>query len=348
MVYAPVKLASDATTITVSNPFRIPVQNYYSFTNLSELETRWELRNTTATVISGVVHADVAPLTTGTIEVKLPENELNLADALRISFYGDNNREIAAYEIPLKSKNEGHEFLKQVQTLKSRETELDFPAFRLIGCLTHHDGRFWRTVDRWPARLANITTTGTQNREMAADIIMDALTSGPAGKLHATLVDHTLNYTLTWTGPRMDVQELGWVFSVPGSCNQFSWKKQGPWSVYPENHIGRLSGTAFPDSANVRLTKIRRPDAFDFNSTKYNCDWVKLTSKSGSGVYLQFEPDNRHHVRGGILRGEGNELIVNRQCSPPDDISKPVVPDLYMRLQKGKKVTGKMKIWQIR
>jgi len=31
-------------------------------------------------------------------------------------------------------------------------------------------------------------------------------------------------------------------------------------------------GTATPDSADVDVTQITRPDAFDFNSTKYNCD----------------------------------------------------------------------------
>jgi hypothetical protein len=89
---------------------------------------------------------------------------------------------------------------------------------------------------------------------------------------------------------------------------------------------------------------VDRPDAFDFTSTKFDCNWASLTDREGRGLCLEFAPDQRHHVRGGLASGGQHALIVNRCYSPPRDISSNLVPDLYTTLQKGDQVAGGFRI----
>jgi hypothetical protein len=152
-------------------------------------------------------------------------------------------------------------------------------------------------------------------------------------------------YRVDWTGPKAQVQELGWIFTMPKTHDRFSWTRDALWSVYPETHIGRATGTARPDSMNVPLTKMDRPDAFDFNSTKYNCRFASLTDETGAGLRVKFDSANRHHCRGGVTDA-GYTLTINKQVSPPDDLSSNVVRDLYLTLSKGDKIEGSFIVGQ--
>jgi beta-galactosidase/beta-glucuronidase len=153
--------------------------------------------------------------------------------------------------------------------------------------------------------------------------------------LHTQLDNGRFSYRIDWIAPDGDVQELGWAFTMPGKTfDHFSWHRQAYWSWYPDTHIGRPAGTALPDSMNVPISKMTRPDAFDFNSTKYDCDWATLTTASGKGLAVTCSPDARQHCRAGIDDDGNYRLIVNRQCSPPRDLSSGVVPDLYFVMKK--------------
>ena len=71
---------------------------------------------------------------------------------------------------------------------------------------------------------------------------------------------------------------------MPKDFDRFSWDRAARWTVYPDKHIGRPRGTATPDSMDVPYTKMDRPDAYDFNSTKYDCNFASLTNSAGDGV----------------------------------------------------------------
>jgi hypothetical protein len=86
-----------------------------------------------------------------------------------------------------------------------------------------------------------------------------------------------------------------------------------------------------------------RPDAFDFNSTKYDCNFATLTDESGKGVRVEFAENDRHHCRGGINK-DGYTLFVNKRVCPPNDLSTNVVPELYLKLKSGGVVEGSFKI----
>jgi hypothetical protein len=236
---------------------------------------------------------------------------------------------------------------------------LAFPQFNLITRVTQRDPQIWRKVTRYPATLQNLKLNDASAtakhladvkqfsadvKQFSADVI-----GGPdntlVGKLTGTFSENRLNYRFEWTGPeKTEVQEIGWAFAVPAECNRFSWDREARWTVYPEKHIGRPRGTAMPDTMNVPYTKMDRVDAYDFNSTKYDCNWASLTDRAGNGIRAEFDETQRFHCRGGVSEDGQHVLFVNQQVSPPDDLSTPVVRDLYMTFNPGDVIEGSFRI----
>jgi hypothetical protein len=165
------------------------------------------------------------------------------------------------------------------------------------------------------------------------------------GTVEASYTNNLFSYTLHWTGPSWPVQEVGWTFQMPATYTNFSWNRAARWTVYPDYDIGRASGTATPASTNVDVTDMDIPNAFDFNSTKYNCNWASLTSAAGDGLMLQFSPQQLFHCRAGATtNGLGYILTANQQVSPANDISANVVPDLFMTLNSGNVLQGSFSV----
>ena len=98
---------------------------------------------------------------------------------------------------------------------------------------------------------------------------------------------------------------------------------------------------------NVQLTRMDRPDGFDFNSTKYDCDWARLTHDE-HGLAFRFDSTDRQHCRGGIASDGRYELVVNKVCAPPRDISSGVIPDYYFTIEKSAKVESTFDIGGIK
>jgi hypothetical protein len=127
---------------------------------------------------------------------------------------------------------------------------------------------------------------------------------------------------------------------MPTNTDQFSWNRAARWTVYPPSSIARGAGTATPDSTNADYTRMDLPNDFDFNSTKYDCNWASLTSASGSGLMVGFSPTQRFHCRAGGGNGGKYLLYVNQTVSLPNDFTTQVVPDLLLTLSSGNVVQG--------
>ena len=120
---------------------------------------------------------------------------------------------------------------------------------------------------------------------------------------------------------------------MAAAADHFTWHRKGYWSYYAPDHIGRLSGTATPDSADQNILHITRPDAFDFNSTKYFCDWAMLADSGGKGIAIKSSGDDRQQCRAGTTSDGQRQLVVNKFACPPRDISSNTVPDFYVKDQ---------------
>ena len=348
MIYSPIKVGSSLDRSGVG-AVSFTVTNLYSFTDLSELALQWSLLEKDKEVAAGTAHPAIAPRTAGTVRLDLGADALAKADALRLDFVHPDRRTIVSHRFALATP------AALSGMASGLPPGLSFPRFNLVVNRTESDTAKWRRITRFHGGLTNITTQPASACELCtrplaelkvveADVVLTNKPSQVVGHLRATWDGGQFAYKLDWTGSKSDIQEVGWTFALPPQLDHFSWKRQALWSVYPSDHIARPEGTATPDSARVHILNWSRPDAFDFNSTKYNCDWASLTDSRNRGLRVEFAPEQRHHCRGGFAQDGSYTLTVNKQVSPPDDISSRCVPDLYLTLKSSDHIGGAFRI----
>lgn len=399
MAYAPVKVSPDVRVEGADAV--IHVINYYSFTNLSELKTSWQLLREDKPFESGTATVDLAPRSRGELKIALPAGPLAQAEVLRVIFDHPVTGNVVTYDFRLKPERDTAPKLDAGQL-----NGVKFPHLNFVPVTYGANPKTgWHAAFRHPGKLINIIVQPPSGpakwmpvkddaalygmpladvAAMDADLVIeDDPAHAVVGHVHAGLDGGTFFYRVDWTKPdeepatkpaaieeasakpakgrrnknastrpatrearrgvppqAEDIQELGWVFELPASDDHFSWRRQGYWSYYPPKHIARLYGTATPDSANVDITKVSRPDAFDFDSTKYNCEWATLADAGGTGIAVIFDANARHQVRGGTAANGDRLLVVNQYCCPPRDISSNVVPDQYFTLSRGQSSEG--------
>ena len=96
-------------------------------------------------------------------------------------------------------------------------------------------------------------------------------------------------------------RQVGLVFELPKDFNQLNWIRSGLWTVYPENHIGRLSGTAITDES-VKISGLAGP------SEKPDKEWKFDRTDSGSN---DFRSTKRNIFKVSLSDGKGNSFSVH-------------------------------------
>ena len=336
MEYCPIQIGREAELSSQPHGAVLSVTNRYSFIDLSYLDTKWHLLRNGASIADGQVQVKLAPLSSGKLELPLPPSALSKSpDTLRVEFNDPRGWNIVTSQFEL----------VKPKAFSIKDTPLPkgllFPRLNLVGEMKLSDPAKFLPTERFACSLRNVRVEPAQSqsltlehlKSMEADLFLQTDPPEIVGHVRAHFADGVFQYRIDWTGQDTWIQELGWIFEMPNAYDRFSWKRDAVWSYYPETHIGRPVGTALPDSANAHVTRIDRPDAFDFNSSKYNCWWASLTDAQGRGLCIQFAPEDRYAVRGGFGGNGSYTLVVNRQASPPRE--NDIVSDYYLQLKKG-------------
>ena len=112
-----------------------------------------------------------------------------------------------------------------------------------------------------------------------------------------------------WNPPGSgDMREVGIMLCVNPSLDHFAWQRNGMWTTYPNDHIGRLRGNTrafsihaeMPRSNDLQPTQPWSLDqtsngTADFRGTKYNFLRASLTDERNKGLHLVSDASN--HVR---------------------------------------------------
>jgi beta-galactosidase len=341
MEYSPIKMGREADMVSKPGSAVLSITNRYSFTDLSDLDVKWRLLRNGISVADGAAKLKLAPLSSGREEIPLPADALRKSpDTLRLEFDDPRGWNIVTSQFDLVKPKP---FSIKGTPLPR---DLPFPRLNLIGEAQISDPMKHLPTERFDSFLRNVKVEPSEStslalgrvKSMEADILLRTDPPQIVGRVRAHFAKGVFGYHIDWTGPDTWIQELGWIFEMPNAYDRFSWQRQAVWSYYPDTNIGRPAGTALPDSANAHVTKIDRPDAFDFNSSKYNCYWASLTDDSGRGLCVQFAPEDHYAVRGGFGGDGSYTLVVNKQASPPRENN--IVPDFFLQLKKGDTVDG--------
>jgi hypothetical protein len=336
MIYSPVQIGDPATVS--SDEVSFPITNRYSFTDLAYLATVWKLQRGGMTIASGNTNLSLPPRSVGTAQIALPTNALACADSFQVDFIHPDSRDIVAHKFALTN-------VPTSQLSSNLPADLPIPTLNLITRKTVSDPGLWNKVLRYPASLANVTLTPAnatnlaQLQSLSANIVGGTNGTQALAQVQAQYTNNQFSYVIAWAGTNWEIQELGWSFQMPASYDHFSWDRAARWTVYPAASIARAIGTATPDSTNADYTRMDLPSDFDFNSTKYDCNWASLATAGGSGLRVQFDPSLRFHCRAGGATN-GYMLYVNQQVSLPNDFTTQVVPDLIITLNSGNIVQG--------
>lgn len=346
------------------NPLIIPVKNWFDHTNLNEINVRWIVGQDSGK-LSG---PDIQPHENGTFT--LPSREWKSGDTLNLKFFRMGDLLVDEFSLPIdppvfelpQMAGFAPEIKENVQ-----EILISGPSFKIIfnkysGQIT--EGSYRGNViitggphlqllgsnlslpDWWPVnikvkKVKNEAVINIKGAYTSFNVAMELRVDGQ-GMI-------TINYCIE-TIPDLPPQarkipwdessvggysEVGIAFDLSPEVDRLSWKRNGLWSVYPGNHIGRNEGTALrnPSPGKTLLWPVSDTDSRlfrnndpggrgtnDFRSCKeyiYKASaWIS-TNKTG----LQAISLGRDAVRMEVPHGEKDSsvrMFINNEWNYPN------------------------------
>lgn len=347
-LHSPVKIDEQVIPVPdYGNPVLVPVENFYDFTDLSELEIRWELAGE-----NGALRASVPPRTRGEFSLDIRPR---CGDTLKLDFIDRNGLLVDTYFLsmgkkiiekpnfrsprgmPLKIVDE-NTMSSYGTRIVGREFELSlnrgawgmgngylhrsvaFSAPMLLEYPTLHvmtlHSPFSLLPDRvsWKMSDMSVDTKGEEVRVILKGAY--AQFEGCYEWLVTPDGEMTVRSSFTYLGAEVYVREMGLRISVSRNCDVLAWDRNAEWSVYPDDHIGRSKGivSAFPQHTQkvppeCTWSQDHSPmGCSDFRSTKRNINWVSITYPSGKGILV--ESNGRQHARA-IVETDRISLHIN-------------------------------------
>jgi len=125
-----------------------------------------------------------------------------------------------------------------------------------------------------------------------------------------------ISYQFTVTHD-VNPRQIGLVFDLPRTWDALSWQRNAPYTVYPEDQIGRPAGTAraFGTKAEYEPVDLRQEPNWpwsqdateggtrDFRTTREHILWCKLAD--GVGQSVKILSDGNQNTRAWV---EGNKV----------------------------------------
>ena len=319
-LYSPITLSERSVALPASGTLRVPVKNRYFFTNLSELEIQWRTAGQ-----QGTATADVAPQSSGFVEVPLPTG-IQPGTDLELRFTnGDRLVNVFAVRVgesPAKaspSQNATALRVRKQSLLSGVSSSIEGDGFAMgvtgelgllryalsgaenvlygqpqIHILPMHYSPAFPSSGSWSLdRPVAISQNGG-----VVSITAQGHYPNLVGSYNTEITpegDVTISYDFEYTGPQIDAQEVGLRFEVPSRLDRLSWNRKGDWTWYPADHIDAITGDVLAHSDKPAFTKPDWPYAEDdsplgsnaFRSTKRDILSAELKDDSGHGWKIQ-------------------------------------------------------------
>ena len=331
-LHSPVKLKEGPIALpTAGETIRLPAENQYDFTELSELRLEWQIG-----AQHGLAQATGSPHQVGEMIIK-PDKPPVSGQVLDLKVRDRQGRLVDAYRLPFDQASERMPDLRMPAPELLRITHEDVlagPGTRVSGSdfdlvFDEASGGLRRGVAfgqavllelprvhllpasdplrslpdllSWQLQKLDIRRDGSNVRVQLQGTYehleggYDLLIS-PGGTL-------TVQSAFKYSGEKMLVREAGLVLSTPRDCDCLRWRRRAEWSVYPQDHIGRPLGEIRAFAAHPDQLPPAWPWALDnspmgcndFRGTKRHICWASLSYPRGPGIWV--ESDGAQHAR---------------------------------------------------
>lgn len=365
-IYSPIRLHT--TTLTPGNELILDLENRYTYTNINELKIDWQYGKE-----KGITFADIKPGANGQLQIHITSpdeaNELYLSFTDPRGFIADEYRipvgkqiqnelpELSCVATSLKEKQDkylisGKNFsceisrkTGQIISMKKGKQEIlnGGPWLMALplnggGCYPDHNANtplFNDLCSEWKVKQTEATEEG-------GSVVVKVTGSYKEFEGYYTLTinangEFTADYSFTALAD-VNPRQWGLVFVAPASYNEVFWRRDGLWSVYPDDHISRPVGTAklfysgLPSNVNPRIEPswawnmdYNELGSNDFRSTRRNIWYAGLTDSAGYKVTVR--SNGKQHWRSWLAKDKicflvadfvtaGNEMFLSSYYAP--------------------------------
>lgn len=377
-VYSPVKIKLLAS----GDKVKLQIQNRYLFTNLKECEITWTNDNK-----QGVLPLNIEPWKTDTVQLPIKRGNLK---KLKIQLRSRNQQEpVDEYVFDFLgvhsrfNTNENHQFSmkKTDNTYVFRGDgffcEIEDVDFRIVS------DKGVELMHKLPALSIiplNPEGAGIQMTKETPEfqIFSPACSNRKIQKFDFYIKDEKLiieiseqydnavgemQLSVSASGKinldykyemleKINPRQWGFIFETANDFDRLNWQRKGQWSVYPEDHIGRNSGSAmlFTDIAISGLAGPKDKPSWnwnldqttygsnDFRSTKRNIYIAELVNKNNSG--LQVLSSGIQHFRAWQNDDKIKFIISDFDTPGAERFFRSHAKKREVELKKGSKISG--------
>jgi len=353
----------------VDGVISVPLQNRYSFTDLSELNCEWQELAGDHVITTGIKHISCAPRSS-TIATFTPSYGM---DTLRLEFFHPDGRSVYSTRIHL----QGAQALPAApdaadQPLAVTLDANDDTTSALVGStgsgltIDNHTGtiRSWKSgaftmlkggptlnlgehranhgdhgasnfiESKESPRLGSVAVSSSMEGPNAVIIVKGLVTLAeqrdPVGRL-------TTIYTVLPNGDVAVKWALAWAAT---SANLWELGLKLPVSGNLTSMAWAREGfwTDYPKDHIGAIRGTAAPSDLTFRSSKRDVRWVTLTNPNGAGL-CALPLENALHTRG-LHEAPGNTLFLSAAIAPPYDFSTNLLPEKLIHLTQGETVGG--------
>ena len=365
-IHTPVKIDDAPLPLPkTGQALEVPVENRYDFANLSEVKIEWSLGDESGSVQVNVApHArgiiSIRPrqkdLNGKILSLKFLRNDL-LVDAYKLPI----GRAPEPVAITARKTTKAVDLTQSDETITAKGEDFECLIRRKSGHIIQATHKGQPVLVGGPVLMILPTqdypmTPGFPDpRPQSFDVLNTLCTEWKATSISASqsagmveiavtgqykeasgnysiLMDGdghvTLTYRFTYAaGKPIAARQVGMVFYAARRCDTLTWKRKGQWSVYPEDHVGRLEGTAtaLPDPSLVDKAGSWMEVAYrekpswpwfmdanalgtrDFRATRRNILRASLQDPAGNGITVL--SNGTQHTRA-FLDGDRVGLLV--------------------------------------